>query len=244
MKISEIPKFVLNLKHRTDRLSFIQDEMKYIGWDYEIFEAVDTGCHKGCTLSHVEIIKESQRRGYDYVMVIEDDSTIMPYSESLINILDEELKKLSYGVLNLSPTHNRPVQFFEKSKYLIDITNFPPALEHHRGVFATNMLIYHKSVFEDVIKIEDPTSLRIFPIDEFLYLNVYSKYQSYSPILPIAVQKSDFSNVTGGNYNNFLLQTYNWNLYSPYKIPNEFLDFARVQEIKKNKEKKVFIYEG
>jgi GR25 family glycosyltransferase involved in LPS biosynthesis len=56
MRLNEIPKFVLNLEKRIDRLEHIQKEMSYIGWDYELFKAVDTGCHLGCTLSHVGII--------------------------------------------------------------------------------------------------------------------------------------------------------------------------------------------
>ena len=56
MNLNEIPKFVLNLEKRIDRLEHIQKEMSYIGWDYELFKAVDTGCHLGCTLSHVAII--------------------------------------------------------------------------------------------------------------------------------------------------------------------------------------------
>ena len=40
------------------------------------------------------------------------------------------------------------------------------------------------------------------------------------------------------------MQTYNWNGYSPYKIPNEFLDYERNQITKQNNEHKEFIYEN
>lgn len=55
--ISSTPKFVVNLERRPDRLKQIQEEMSYIGWDYELFKAVDTNSHVGCTKSHCEIIK-------------------------------------------------------------------------------------------------------------------------------------------------------------------------------------------
>lgn len=73
MKFNEIPKFVVNLERRPDRLSHIKNEMNYIGWDYEIFNAIDTNNHKGCSLSHIEILKIAKKREYNSVMVIEDD---------------------------------------------------------------------------------------------------------------------------------------------------------------------------
>ena len=57
MNISKIPKFVINLERRPDRLKHIQKEMDYMGWEYEIFNAIDLNNHGGCTLSHTNIIK-------------------------------------------------------------------------------------------------------------------------------------------------------------------------------------------
>ena len=70
------------------------------------------------------------------------------------------------------------------------------------------------------------------PIDGFLAKIIYPRFQSYSPILPVAPQRSSYSDVSHGMYNNFYTQTYNWNLYSPVKIPNEFMDFNKNQKIK------------
>jgi hypothetical protein len=83
-----------------------------------------------------------------------------------------------------------------------------------------------------------------YAIDEYIYNNITTKKQSYCPILPIAPQKSDFSDVTQCSHGNFYMQTYNWNGYSPYKIPNEFLDYERNQITKQNNEHKEFKYEN
>ena len=240
MKLSEIPKFIVNLEHRTDRLEHIQNEMSYIGWDYELFKAIHTGGHVGCTLSHIAIIDLAIERNYDCVMIIEDDSTFMPYAKSFINELDTQLETVEYAILNLSPTHNRPVNISEDYNLLIDITNLPPKQEHHRGIYATNMIIYHKNIYNDVKEIMIDNQDKYYAIDQYIYEKITSKKQSYCPILPIAIQKSDFSDVTNGNYNNFYLQTYNWNLYSPYKIPNEFLDYERNKIIKENNTHLIF----
>ena len=245
MNLNEIPKFVLNLEKRIDRLEHIQKEMSYIGWDYELFKAVYTGNHFGCTLSHIAIIDIALEKNYEYVMVIEDDCSFMPYAKSFIEKLDIELENTEFGILNLSPTHNRPVDISKNHKLLIDITNFPPKEERHRGLFATNMMVYHKSIFNDVKQImAGPNGGSYYAIDEYISNNITTKKQSYCPVLPIAPQKSDFSDVTQGSYGNFYMQTYNWNEYSPYKIPNEFLNYEHNQITKLNNKHIEFKYES
>jgi len=53
---------------------------------------------------------------------------------------------------------------------------------------------------------------------------------------------SSWSDVSQGQYNNFYTQTYNWNLYSPCKIPSEYLQVRVNDEMKKNKQHKEFTY--
>jgi hypothetical protein len=244
MIFTDAPKFVVNLERRPDRLESIKKEMEYIGWDYEYFKAVDTNSHVGCTRSHLEIIKIAKERNYEKVLIIEDDCTIMPYAKSLIEQIESETKDFEFAVCNLAPTINRPVRRSEKHPLFIDITNLPPKDEHHRGIFATNMIMYHHSIYDDVLQIEDPQKLGYYAIDDFIYQFITSVKQSYIPLLPIGPQISDWSDVSGGVYNNFYTQTYNWNLYGPMKIPGEFLNLGQNKIIKENKEHKEFKYVG
>jgi hypothetical protein len=156
--------------------------------------------------------------------------------------IEEETSDFEFAIFNLAPTLNRPVNISEKYSTLIDITNLPKKLEHHRDIFATNMIIYHKSIYDDVLKLEEPSLLGYYAIDDFIFKNIISLKQSYSPILPIAPQISNWSDVSGGMYNNFYVQTYNWNLYSPCKIPSEFLNDTILQELKTKKEHKNYYY--
>jgi hypothetical protein len=242
MKFSEIPKFVINLDRRPDRMELITNEMEYIGWDFERFPAVDTNSHVGCSLSHIEIIKLSKERNYDSVLIIEDDCKIMPYSKSLLSKIEDESVDFEFAILNLSPTLNRPVNRSDRYSSLIDITNLPSKSEHHRDIFATNMILYHNSIYDEVLKLEEPQLLGYYAIDDFIFRNIVSLKQSYAPILPIAPQISNWSDVSGGMYNNFYVQTYNWNLYSPCKIPKEFLNEGALQELKTKKIHKEFYY--
>jgi hypothetical protein len=209
--------------------------MEYIGWDYEIFKAVDLNNHGGCTLSHTEIIKIAKERGYDSVMVIEDDCTFLPYSKDLINKIETESDDFDFGIINLAPTLNRPVNRSEEQPLFLDITNLPPKKEYERGIFATNIMIYHKSIYDNVLEMEKPENLGYYAIDDYIYQFILPIKQSYSPILPIAPQMSSWSDVSQGQYNNFYTQTYNWNLYSPKKLPNEFKSEEGNEKIKEEK---------
>jgi hypothetical protein len=76
----------------------------------------------------------------------------------------------------------------------------------------------------------------VLPIDEQLVKHVYPVVQSYCPILPIAPQKNSYSDVSHGQYNNFYTQTYNWNQYSPVKIPGQYLNEEGNKNIKLQKQ--------
>ena len=242
MNITNIPKFVVNLERRPDRLEHIQKEMDYMGWDYELFKAVDLNNHGGCTLSHTEIIKIAKERGYDSVMVIEDDCTFLPYSKDLINKIETESDDFDFGIINLGPTLNRPVNRSKEQPLFLDITNLPPKKEYERGIFATNIMIYHKSIYDNVLEMEKPENLGYYAIDDYIYQFILPIKQSYSPILPIAPQMSSWSDVSQGEYNNFYTQTYNWNLYSPCKIPSEYLHGTLTNDLKSTKQHKEFTY--
>jgi GR25 family glycosyltransferase involved in LPS biosynthesis len=244
MKFQELPKFVINLESRPDRLLDIKSELEYVGWDFELFNAINRNSYMGCTLSHLEILRISEKRGYEKVMIIEDDCQFMPYCKSLLQDIESQISDIEFGVMNLAPTLNRPVNISSKYNLLLDITNLPPKPNDRlTEIFATNILIYDLKVLDAVRSIKDyafHSGDYVLPIDEHLVKNVYPKFQSYTPILPIAPQKNSYSDVSHGMYNNFYTQTDNWNLYSPVKIHHKFMN----QEInnKFKEEKKHFHY--
>lgn len=239
MKIQEIPKFVINLKRRPDRLETIKKEMEYIGWEFELFEAIDMNSYMGCTFSHLEILKIAKQRGYKKVMIIEDDCNVMPYANNLVEKINSDIENRYYAILNLSPTLNRHINKSKDSNYLLDMTNLPEKLKpEYRDIYATNMIIYDESIYDEVFKIDEvkfSENSFFYAIDDFIFQKIVQKFQSYCPILPVCCQGHDWSDVSQGNYNTFYVQTYNWNLFSPVKIPNQYCDFNSNKNKKENK---------
>jgi GR25 family glycosyltransferase involved in LPS biosynthesis len=236
MRFIDIPKFVINLKKRPERLSEITQEMNYMSWDFEVFKGIDANGYMGCTLSHLEIIKIAKERGYSKVMVIEDDCVFMPYSKKLLKEIEFKINDLDYYVLNLSPTLNRHVNISEDCDLLLDLTKLPDKKHDYlTETFATNILIYDEKIYNEMFKISEEKfqdGNYFYPIDGFLAKVIYPKFQSYCPKLPIAPQRSSYSDVSHDVYNNFYTQTYNWNGYSPIKIPSEYMDYNNNQKLK------------
>lgn len=231
MKINfnEIPKFVINLDRRPDRLESVTKEFEYMGWSFEKFNAIDTGSYEGCALSHQKIAQIILERGYECAMVFEDDIFFMPYSKELISDLEQELSLIDWDFFHFAPSIHRPLNKF--SETLIDLTNLPPKDPNkHRGVFGTSGFILTKKACEYIIewntnKIIENTHQQI-PIDVFLDTAVYPNIKSVACKLPFIVQKDDYSDINKTYDSNHYLMTYNWNVYMPFKLPQKYLDYT------------------
>lgn len=241
MKINfnEIPKFVINLKRRSDRLESVTEEFNYMGWNFERFDAIDTNSYEGCAYSHQQIAKIILERGYDYAMVFEDDIFFMPYAKELIPKIEEELNKNEWYFFHLAPSIHRPLNKF--SENLVNLTKLPPKdPNRHRGIFGTSGFILTKKSCEYIVewntnKIIENSQKQI-PIDEFLDRAVYPNMQSFCAKLPLIVQKKDYSDINKTMDSNFYVMTYNWNVYFPDKISNEYMDYERCLKIRDKNE--------
>ena len=244
MDINKTKIFVINLERRQDRLANITQELKYMGWEYEIFKAIDKNGHDGCTLSHCEIIKMAKDRNLESVLVIEDDCSFMPYAKDLCNEIGNKYQNLEYFIYNLSPTFDRPARISENHELLIDLTNLPEAQPYHRGIYATNCIMYNNKSYDKVLEVSKPENLNYIAIDDFIYKNIYQNYQTFAPILPIAPQMNGWSDVSQENSNNFYKQTYQWNSITPAKIPNEFTSYENNKLLKSLNIHRKFYYEN
>ena len=237
MKINfnDIPKFVINLDRRPDRLEKITKEFEYMGWTFERFSAVDTGSYEGCAYSHQKIAQIILDRGYDYAMVFEDDVFFMPYSKDSISEIEKELNEIDWDFYHLAPSIHRPLSKFSETS--IDLTNLPPKDEtKHRGIFGTSGFILTKKACEYLIQWDTnniiENSHKQIPIDDYMDRAVYPNMKSYCYRLPFVTQINDFSDINRTTDNNHYLMTYNWNVYMPFKLDKKYLDFEYCLENK------------
>lgn len=85
--------YYINLEERIDRKKHIENEFKKLGWNnYTRFNAIKhSNGAIGCSMSHLEILKNARNNNLDYVVILEDD----------IQFLDIELyKKLFNKYMN------------------------------------------------------------------------------------------------------------------------------------------------
>jgi GR25 family glycosyltransferase involved in LPS biosynthesis len=83
--------FYINLDHRADRRSEIENELDAKRLSYERFTAVrhETIGGVGCGRSHVGVLKLAKERGYKRILVLEDDFMFTTESLDIINKLDD-----------------------------------------------------------------------------------------------------------------------------------------------------------
>ena len=164
MKFQDIPKFVVNLETRPDNLELIKKEMDYMGWEFETFNAINRNSYMGCTLSHLGVIEIAKERGYDRVMVIEDDCVFMPYAKSLLDDIEKQIDGIEFGVINITPTLNRKLNLSDKYDLLLDITNIPPKIDDPDWVPSTPPEFRHNVKSGSAWKLLLPTDIIVrFP---------------------------------------------------------------------------------
>lgn len=241
MKINfnDIPKFVVNLERRPDRLESVQKEFEYMGWTFERFNAIDTNSYEGCALSHQKIANIILERGYDYAMVFEDDIFFMPYAKQLIPLIEKELDENEWYFFHFAPSIHRPLNKF--SENLVDLTTLPPKdPDRHRGIFGTSGFILTRKACEYIKEWDTneviENSHKQIPIDEFLDRAVYPNLQSFSSKLPLITQKKGYSDINGTIDSNHYVMTYNWNIYVPDKLDGKYLDWDNCLQMRNRNE--------
>lgn len=238
MTIKDLPKFVINLDRRSDRLQLFDREMKYVGWSYERFEAIDTNSYIGCAQSHQQLSRLILQQNYDFAIVMEDDLFFMPYARELVTILDHQLfqqSEFKWDILHFAPSIHRPLN--KLNDYFLDLTHLPPKdNDKHRGIYGTSGFILTKKACEYIAEWDTDKFLnnshQQIPIDQYLDLAVYPNINSVCPHLPLVVQRDSFSDINKTYDSNHYLMTYNWNVYCPSKLEQNMLDQSYCERIK------------
>jgi len=109
--------FCINLERRTDRWDKISNKFQNFGLSVERFRGYDgqllnhltdptirvrrTGGYLGCLLSHLEIYKTALNRGYERILILEDDLAIHKNLHLEFNRVANELRGVNWDLLYL-----------------------------------------------------------------------------------------------------------------------------------------------
>ena len=236
--IKKIKKIVINLKRRPDRLEKFSREMEYMGWDYNIFEGIDTGGYDGCALSHLKIIEEFLKTDDEHIMILEDDCFFMPYAKNQLEKSLIELNNIEWDFFNLGPTLFRPINNY--SDNLLDLSNLPPKDNHHSGIYSLAGYVINRKFGEELLKFKLENQK---PIDQYLDEDVFHNFKCFAPSIPIITQRNSFSDNNNTVTKNHYTMTYNWNVYCENKITHLYYDIDYC-EGEKNYPEKITIKEN
>jgi glycosyl transferase, family 25 len=134
--------FYINLDHRQDRKEQIEGELTAMGLPFERFPAIkDTPGIVGCNKSHLAVLKEAQRRGYESVLIFEDDFQFIVDKETFWKLMHEAAKSLSsFDVIMLG--YN-----MEDSEPHSDV------LDRVIEAMTTSAYIIHSKMYDDLISL-------------------------------------------------------------------------------------------
>ena len=148
-KISHI--FYINLDHRTDRRHDTERQFKELNLNAERFSAVKmTPGEFGCALSHIKCLEMAFERGYENVLMVEDDMTWTVTREELdkrISNFFETIKEwdfvfFAYLANELEFSSKgicRAKQAATTTCYLVNRHYIPTLLKYYKSIFSIPM---------------------------------------------------------------------------------------------------------
>lgn len=84
MTLSEIPKIVINLPERKDRLEQVKKELA--GWDYTVINGVKASKPMlGIAQAHINAVMIASQNEWDKVLIMEDDIQLRKGAEQYLN---------------------------------------------------------------------------------------------------------------------------------------------------------------
>jgi len=109
--------YIINLEHRTDRWQHCEQQMAKHGFTAEKFKAINRSelinGWQACTLSHIAVLEDARQRGFQRVLVLEDDFVLHDDFNSIFSAKYSN----AYQVLYLGIGHKQPPIEFEYSYY-------------------------------------------------------------------------------------------------------------------------------
>lgn len=100
--------YIINLKHRTDRLDYITQEIEKISFlNPTIVEGIIDGT-KTCFQSHKKCIQLAKDKKLPYVLILEDDATFIEGAENILQDTFNEIQQFEWNMFFLGANLRAP----------------------------------------------------------------------------------------------------------------------------------------
>jgi GR25 family glycosyltransferase involved in LPS biosynthesis len=189
--------FVINRSDRQDRLHDIRIELENQGMNAHRFEAIiDPIGYKGCTLSHLELLKKNV--GLRIWMVLEDDAEFLYDREATTRILSDAMEELpdNWDILYLGCSPQSPQEQYDDRLYHITNAKCTHAIIwHNRDHGAVEYIMNHKA---DIGK-----------IDRYLYGVIQPKFNCFATFPMLVTQKQTRSDIAKRSDCSTILKNFN-----------------------------------
>ena len=184
--------FYINLDHRTDRKSHIEEQLYLAGINAERFNAVkmDNGAI-GCSMSHLKILQQAIKEGWPHVAIIEDDTLFLDPG-LFVTQLNKFLKTHdTWDVVLLAGNNIPPFQIIDDTCVRVSHCQTTTAYivnRHYMETLANNI----KEGIQRLMK--EPEKHILYAIDKY-WLQLQKK-NSWFLITPLTVvQREDYSDI-------------------------------------------------
>jgi len=190
--------FYINLDYRKDRKLYVEQQLHQIGLQGERFSAIklDNGA-VGCSLSHLQCLKNAYEKKWDHVLICEDDITFLNPSLfiSQLNYFLENIESKSWDVILLGGNIIPPYQNINKSCVKVSkcqTTTGYIVQKHYIPTLIANI----KEGVNNLIK--NPQKHVIYAVDKY-WFNLQAR-DNWFLIIPLTVvQKPGYSDIEKKN---------------------------------------------
>jgi glycosyl transferase, family 25 len=188
--------FYINLEERKDRKLLVEAELKKIGINVPIrFNAVklENGA-LGCSLSHLKCLQLAKEKGWDHVLIIEDDIEFLDPS-FFINGMNKFLKQMNnkWDVLLIAGNNMLPYTQVKGDVSCIQVhhcltTTGYLVLSHYYDTLIEN----YKNGIQELMK--SPENRKEYSIDKY-WLRLQVKDRWFLLVPPTVIQREDYSDI-------------------------------------------------
>jgi len=191
--------FYINLEHRNDRKDHIENQLKTIGINsFERFNAIKlTDGRVGCSVSHLKCLKLAKLRGFNHILICEDDTTFLN-PQLFVHQLNKFLQTTKNWDVVLFAGNNVP-PYHKVNDTCIRVSRCQTTTCYLVNAHYFDTLI--QNIADSVSKlIREPNNHCNYAIDRYWFK--LQEIHNWFLIIPLSViQREDYSDIEKRNIN-------------------------------------------